>query len=521
MKVLTEWRSPLEGFGLLRPERANSRPGAHPSPRSSVLFRRPFVFLSIGFALVAAHLLVVVLRPPGADCFLYAIIGLAILFCASIAYLHTRSAKGALSLRWNLFALALAVHGINYIRAAVDTFIGTPLSSIDVVLQAAAGTLVILALTLPSGSRSAGERSLDIAVALFFCVLRIVYLHPLVSPHANALATLTRFTFESGIGLLLGIIALRAASAVELPFFRSIVIYLAAVLVSCVCTDQIGFLWLHQQEASPWSLTGTALRIGAAAYLLQGLAEPAPLQRRNPHKAILRSLMPFAMSCLLVWLSMTLLPVHSKLGQLGIAVGVASFLIRSGLAAARREHERTTVNNILRPPTIPTGDSPLNSMENRIGFRLALARARRAAAPDSPLSLILIGVEDALESADNSASDHDDDHLIAVARNLSQWNVSGSTLCYMGNGRFAMLLPSTNFDIARAIAIQMCISLESLQASDSGNLMTVCPGVAAASRTQEVSDLLGIATDALVRAQIRRNGRRRVLSSSAGLSFDC
>jgi GGDEF domain-containing protein len=519
MNVFTEWPCSLESRKVSRSSAATPDLPAHRGTPPSALGRHPVLILSIGFALVASHFLVVVLQPSFADNLLYAIIALSILLCGSIAWLHGLSTAGTPSLRWHLFALALGLASVNYFRASLGASLGTTFHSLDVFLEAAAATVAILTLTLPTGSRGLAELSLDLFIALFFCAFRIVYLHLLVSPKGDASATVTRFTFDSGIGLLLGIIALVASSRAELAFFRSAVVYLAAALVSCVCTNQIGFLWLHQHDASPWSLTSTALRVGAAIYLLHGLTASVPIQNLRPHKVILRSLVPFAMSCMLVWLSTAMLPAHRHLGQLGITVGVIGFLMRTALAAAHREHERAFIHIPLHNPPMEVGPTPLHGVENRAGFRLALARASSAVAPDKPVSLLLFGIDDAIDY--DSGSEHEDDHLIVIARNLGQWSIHGGKLCYLGNARFAMLLPATSFHIGSTLAEKMCASVENIHIVGSDHLISVSCGVATAMQSLEVNHLLSIATGALIRAQILRGGRRRMTQPSGERPFEC
>ena len=519
MNVFTEWPYSLESRNVSGSSAATPNLPAHRGAQPSALGRHPLLILSISFALVAFHFLVVVLQPSFADNLLYAILGLSVLLCGSIAYLHGLTTTGAPALRWHLFALALGLGSINYFRAALGNSLGAPFPSLDVFLQAAAATVTILALTLPTGSRSFAERSLDVFVALFFCTLRIVYLHSRVSPSVDASTTITRFAFDSGLGLFLGILALIAASRTELAFFKSAVVYLAAGLVSCVCTNQIGFLWLHEHSASPWSLTGTALRVGAAIYLLHGLAAPVPMQSLRPHKVILRSLVPFAMSSLLVWLSVALLPTHHYLGQLGITVGVVGFLARTGLSAVRREHERASVNHLLRKPPMEASPIALHDVENRTGFRRALARAGSTITPDKPVLLLLFGIDDAIDSS--SSFGQDDDHLIVIARNLGQWSINGSTLCYLGNARFAMLIPATSFHIARTLAEKMCASVEAIHVVGSDHLISAVCGVATATQPSEVNHLLNMATNALVRSHILRGGRRRMVQLRSEDQFEC
>lgn len=488
---------------------------------ASVLGRNPAVVLSISSALVAAHLFIVILKPSWADGVLYPIIGLAVLLCAAIFYLQGSSTAGAPALRWYLFALALGLSCLDCVRAAVGVFFsGYPLHNIDAVLKAAIGTLVILALTMPSLSRSRAELALDISVALFFCALRIIYLNGLISPNTIPFTFLTRITFESALGALLCFIAMIASSRADLVFFKSAVIYLGASLIACVCTNQIGFLWLNQQTASPWSLTATALRIGAALFLLHGLAAPAPVQVSLSQKAVLRSMVPFVMSCLVVWLSAALLRMHPALGAVGISVGIGGFLARTGLAA-RQRHSHESIETLVGNPTNATGLDPLNGVENRAAFQRALARARPAVTSENPLALILFGVEEELESSGRFIFEHEDDHLISIARILGQWNIASSSLCYMGNARFAMVLPSTGHRIAKALAEQICISVEALQRNAKGGTITVSVGVASTTKPTEVDSLLGDATNALVHAHIGRGGRRRLAPFDGGPPFEC
>jgi hypothetical protein len=315
---------------------------------TSALKRHPAFFLTFSYGLVASHLLLIIFQPAWADGIVYPIIGLAILLCSAVFYLRQCSLSGPASLRWQLFALALAINSLNFMRATAGFFLGQYFGTSNAVLQAIAGVLIILALTLPSFTRSSAEASLDVFIALFFCALRIVYLHALISPRVDPFTLFTHFIFESGIALLLGFVALAASPKGELVFFRSAVIYLLSTIVAGFSTNMIGFFWLHQHDASPWSLTATALRVGVAIYLVHGFARPQPSLVPQAQREILSRLVPLAMSCFLVWLSVELLYPHPALGRLGIAVGVASFVLRTGMTGRHRPNENHFTHTSVR-----------------------------------------------------------------------------------------------------------------------------------------------------------------------------
>lgn len=509
---------PVHWRGLLQKYRSIRRPSTELDPEPHPLNCHPIVVLSLGLFLVLSHALVAVLHPAHRGSILYVIMGLAILLCAGMAFVHGRVTIGAASLRWSLFAGALCITGLNLIRAGIDAFLASPLSTLGSIMQAAAGTLVILALTLPFTNRNIAERSLDVATALFFCAFRIAYLRMQVSLHVSPGHTFTRFTLESVLEVLLASIALIAASGAESSFFRCALAYFISGLVSGFFTNQIGAGWLHQ---ATWSLASTFLHVAMAVYFLHRLSAPYPVAGFGSHKVVLRSLVPFVMSCLLVWLSALLLPTYRSLGDIGITLGVIGLLTRIGLTACRREYERTTINNLLAAPSTPAAHSPLIGVESQVGFRLALARARNTVTPENPTVLLLFCVQDASPTESVLLHEQDDDHLIVTARYLSEWKVSGSTLSYLGSARFALLLPETSFDMGNILANQMRSSLEGLRFSDPANRITVSSGVAAARHSAEVNDLLGLATESLVRSLMRRGERYIPLSFSPDLNFDC
>jgi GGDEF domain-containing protein len=506
------WRRQLQKYGSIR------RPSTELDAEPHSLNCHPIVVLSLGLFLVFSHTLVAVLHPAHRGSILYALMGLAILLCAAIAFVHGRATIGAASLRWCLFAGALCISGVNLIRAGIDAFLTSPLSTVGSIMQAVAGTLIILALTLPFTNRNVAERSLDVVTALLFCVFRIVYLRMQVSLHVSPGNTFTRFTFESALAVLLASVALIAASGAESSFFRCALAYLISGLIGGFFTNQIGAEWFHQ---ATWSLASTLLHVVVAVYCLHRLSAPYPVADFRSHKVVLRSLVPFVMSCLLVWLSVLLLPTYRYLGDIGITLGVVGLLARIGLTACRREYERTTINSLLSAPATPAAHSPLIGVESQVGFRLALARARNTVTPKNPTVLLLFCVQDASPSESVLLYEQEDDHLIVTARYLSEWKVSGSTLSYLGSARFALLLPETSFDMGNVLANQMRSSLEGLRLSDPANRITVSSGVAAARHSAEVNDLLGLATESLVRSLMGRGERSTPLSFSPDLNFDC
>ncbi len=474
--------------------------------------------LYLGCALVAAHLALVVAKPTWADGLIYPIIGLAVLLCSAIFYLQSHAAAGATALRWQLFAIGLGISSIDCIRGGLGVFLGIPLNSVDVVLQAACGTVIIVALTMPSASRSVPERSLDVFMAFFFCGLRIVYLNSIISPRTDTFTLLTHFTFESAISLLLGLIALAASSRADLVFFRSAALYLAGSLVSCVCTNDIGFLWLRQHEASPWSLTATALRVGIAVYLLHGLITPTAVPISRPQRELVRSLVPFVMSCLVVWLSTALLPAHHHLGQIGITLGIVGFLARTGLRAMKREDATPGAIRARHEMPIANELMSLSQVKGRAGLEHALASSEALVSTENPLSLVLLDVAEAIQS--DADPEHADDHLFPIARHLSQWGASDSTLCYLGNARFGLLLPATSLYIANALAEQVCAGVEGLRLRPGEERSLVYFGVAAASSPADVHQLVHAAAALLAHSRATQEGLGRAPRFKGDLAFD-
>lgn len=483
-------------------------------------WRRGRIMLILGCVLITSHLWIVALQPVWADGVLYPVIGLAVLMCGWVFYLHGRESSGTSRLRWYLFALSLTVGGANYLRAGIGVFYGDSFNTLDAVLQAIAGTLTILAFTIPSVSHSLTERAVDITVALSFCALRIVYLHELILPSVGIFTILTHFAFESGFVLLICLIAFAASSKPDLAFFKSALIMRIGTLVAGLCTNQIGFLWLHEQTASPWSISATAIRVACALYLLRGLTDPAPLQVSPSQQVMLRSIVPFSMSCLTVWLATALLTGHRRWGYFGIAVGVGGFLLRTALSAYLRQRAET-VHHLDTAPSNTIALDPLNSIENRAGFQRALANATPFVSQQTPLSLVLLGIENTAEPMDTPSPAKDDDQLIAIGRSLSQWSVAGGSLCYMGNARFAMLLPATSYSVATALAEHICIALETHRFAGKEGPVAVSSGIAEASRPAQASELLSIATNALIRSQIREDSRRRPVPLTGGIPADC
>jgi diguanylate cyclase (GGDEF)-like protein len=150
---------------------------------------------------------------------------------------------------------------------------------------------------------------------------------------------------------------------------------------------------------------------------------------------------------------------------------------------------------------------PLTRVANRRGLdealRRELARAQRA---DKPLSLLLLDVDGLKAINDTLGHPAGDRALRAVARCARQTLRRGDLVARIGGDEFALLLPETDEEGARAIAQRIRSKLASAGAHGSAVRLSV--GVAMARHLIEADTLLEVADGVLYQDKVARNSLR-------------
>jgi len=464
-------------------------------------------FFCLCAGLVAAHLLVVSFAPRVADALIYGLWAMSIFTYAGVVLLQVRFASGMLALRWGLFALSLLCYGVDDVRASIGEFCNVQNPLLDSALLAIAATLVLLAITLPSGERIARVNLLDATVAIVFCAFRFLHLVTLSSPVVPISAVLAHYTFDPLIRVILALIALSASPWTKKKLYRNITFYLAADVFAVFCTNQIGYLWLRQHTASPWTLPGTLVPLAGGVFLLGSLTRDQSqscIQVTESRKPLLRTLLPFAMTLLIVILCAELVSTHLYLAKLGMAFAATAFFVRVALLARHQDLMERSLRNALRNQNWQNGPDPLDKVEVEASFRPALWLARTEVSRDRPLSIILFKVEEAVDSLVLVETDLETENLIHIARHLSQWRPIHSSVYYLGNSIFAMLLPSTTRRSSLQLAEQIRTSIEALGLMGENGFLQLSVGAATAITAAEADRLFSNATSNLPQSQGRQ-----------------
>jgi GGDEF domain-containing protein len=478
----------------------------------------PFALLVLGSVLIAAHLLLVIFQPKGADGYVYIVDAIASAMEAAVLLIHARYSSGQLSLRWTLLALGFCFHFATYIRGAVGIFSGNGFPILNVLFQVLCGSCFVFALTLPSQEERKAERFLDVSVVIAFCVVRFLFLQIVVP--AGSAHNIERMTLESGVRMLLALLALLAASSTDRTFYRCAAFTMATMFLGIVLSNEVGVTLFRQEFNSPWFLTDTVERVTCAVYFFYALSKRDLKVEAKPYSTALSSIVPFMMTAFVVFLSTTLLPDHPYVGYMGVAFGVAAFLLRVGFMSRHRQPGIVIEEGLVREIASEMIKDPLYGLADRYGLEPALALARPSVNVHAPLALILFAIEETEEGVEVLTDEAENHNLVPIARALNNWTTPDSTICYLSRGRFAMLLPGTPLRIAMSLAEQICLNVDSLDLTGEDGPMAIMAGVAACTEPSRVSGLLHTSSAALERAQVYRESRVRCTPLRGEALFD-
>jgi GGDEF domain-containing protein len=485
----------------------------HRLPVSKIQFAL-FAYTCAG--LIAAHLLVVAFAPRFSDSLIYSIWAAALFTYGAIALMQARSTRGALSLRWFFFALSLGMMCLNYPRAAVGLVLGWDMTRFGPALLAASATLLLVALTLPSDGRSRGERALNIAVAIAFFALRFIFeLGLSANGHITSTGYL-HYTFDPLAELAIAVIALAASPRNERRFYKNIALYLSADFFASICINQLSLLGKNPQNPSPWTLTETLVPLAAGIYLLGSLTTThaeSRIQFRESRRPALRALIPYAMNALMACMAVSLLPTHRNVALAGIVFSVVALFVRIAFTARSQSSVEQSLRYALRNQSWQDGPDPLSKVEVQSDFGPALWEARASVGRETPLSLLLLAVEESADEVNVVQSNLEGDFLIEVARHLCQWRPTYAHLYYLGRSRFAMLLPATSNRGARSLANQIGTGIEALGLKGKSGFVKLTVGSATAVALAEADQLVDAATRNLFGSKFRFPGFFNLRSS--------
>lgn len=153
---------------------------------------------------------------------------------------------------------------------------------------------------------------------------------------------------------------------------------------------------------------------------------------------------------------------------------------------------------------------PLTLLPNHGAFHRRLAEAvEHARAHDEPLSLVILDIDHF--KAINDAYGHPvgDRVLTEVASTMGESVRGGEMLARTGGEEFALLLPGTGRDGARAAAERARRSVRALRGTDVG-VVTVSAGVCSLDAAEDAADLVTKADAALLTAKERGRDRTEV-----------
>ena len=173
-----------------------------------------------------------------------------------------------------------------------------------------------------------------------------------------------------------------------------------------------------------------------------------------------------------------------------------------------REIIHVLENKTARLEKIASTD-PLTGMANRARFEELLRneQERHCRLPEVPFSVLIIDIDRFKQINDTWGHNQGDIVLRGVAQHIQGQLRHIDTLARWGGEEFAVLLPQTDLEAARAVARRICLSLAENVFERAGRV-TASFGVAMYQTGESAPALLGRADDALYRA--KRNGRNRV-----------
>jgi hypothetical protein len=452
----------------------------------------PLNVFVLGAILVAVHMLIVVFEPPFSEACVYSVFGAATLLSVRPLLSLAREASKSTSRRWYLMTAYIVMRGLLYFWAAGDTVMLCHSSKANALLDAASGACIVFALTLPPAAQQRGVGLLDGLLVSFFCGLYTPLVHGFIThPASNFL----RIFGEHGILTTLATLGLAAALPDEATFYRSACFYQWTALLSAVCTNEIGYRLAGQHQDSPWALTGTLSQVIASLYFCYSYHREPIAVPPNRHRDIIRSLVPYSVGLAIIAVSVLLLEDDPSLARCGIGTGVLGFLGRIALTA------RTGNRQLLEPA---------HGLKDRLHLEAALASAKSNVGLHSPLAMIVFAVQEKWKGQSASTAKSEDRTMILVAGALTVWDSADNPICYLGSGRFAMLLPATSLRVALVLAKEVCLSLDALKITGPHCPFGIKGGVAGCVDTSHVSGLLSACSEALEQAQVDKGCRIRL-----------
>jgi diguanylate cyclase (GGDEF)-like protein/PAS domain S-box-containing protein len=162
------------------------------------------------------------------------------------------------------------------------------------------------------------------------------------------------------------------------------------------------------------------------------------------------------------------------------------------------------------------GRDPLTGIANRRTFDRKLEEEwRRASRHETPLSLLMIDVDNFKEYNDHYGHPQGDRRLRDVAACIQREALrAGDLVARIGGEEFAVLLPQTQNDGAFVVGEKIRASVEAdrqpHRASTSGSYLTVSVGVATLRDAEGLEDFVAKADTALYAA--KKTGRNRVVN---------
>ena len=294
-----------------------------------------------------------------------------------------------------------------------------------------------------------------------------------------------------------------------------------------------GYLWIYAIVAgvyNSWAASSDGhavidviidvpfLLLGVACMMRSPQESEADLDEEKPPLAVvIENGSPIFYTLALLALSIPLMREHFYVGTVGILTALVVHTIRTAALQSRlvrTQHELRDARDRLEK--IALTDALTNAANRRCFDQTLSLEWNRAARNQLPLGLLLIDIDHFKKLNDRYGHPTGDKCLAAVASALqAALPRSGDLLARYGGEEFAAILPATDEDGARLVAVKMLAAVSSMHIRNEtslGDFVTVSIGIAVfgSAGTGSAHQIVEAADRALYRAKER--GRNRIES---------
>jgi diguanylate cyclase (GGDEF)-like protein len=466
---------------------------------------------------VLCHAIAVALFQPDAMAVSYVLLAGAPLIAALAAFLRCRDIGFSPSLGWStmLVAMLLWAGGMVLSLRQDVFFANTSVSPGDSMLLYILYGVPLTFAIANSGEREYGWtlRLIDGVLVVALGYLYFVHTFSLTTVHgtsanADALSLVRMFDVENGfIALFAAIRYMAATERNERHFFRSLTIYAVVYMVVAAYNNHV---IAFEPDNAIGHFADLLLDIPFLVFFVVA-SRPARARVATPAsmrlERIVHTASPLAMALALLIVASFVMSTNYPLGMAGVALAVVGFGLRSTLAQVRSSDARDRLDALARM-------DGLTGVANRRQFDESLANeCRRLTRSGDGLALLMIDIDHFKQLNDALGHQKGDAYLCAVARTIAEAvSRSPDLVARYGGEEFAVLLPSTTFDGALALAERIRAAVEAMDLPAAGppGRLTISVGVGFVGHADvpDAPSLLSMADRALYEA--KRLGRNQV-----------